>query len=94
MDTERIIIIGGGPVGIEAALYGRFLGYDVTVLEKGMVGEQVQSWGHVKMFSPFGMNSSRLGRSALLAQSPDLELPDEDESVSYTHLTLPTTPYV
>ncbi|HAL12465.1 MAG TPA: hypothetical protein DCP67_01535 [Planctomycetaceae bacterium] len=81
MDTERIIIIGGGPVGIEAALYGRFLGYDVTVLEKGMVGEQVQSWGHVKMFSPFGMNSSRLGRSALLAQSPDLELPDEDELI-------------
>lgn len=84
MDTERIIIIGGGPVGIEAALYGRFLGYDVTVLEKGAVGEHVLSWSHVKMFSPFGMNSSTLGRSALLAQSSDLQLPGEDELIDGT----------
>ena len=27
-----IIIVGGGPLGIEAALYGRFLGYNITLL--------------------------------------------------------------
>ena len=30
-----IAIIGAGPVGIEAALYGRFLGYDVDIYDIG-----------------------------------------------------------
>lgn len=34
----RISVIGAGPLGIEAALYGRFLGYDVTLLESHGVG--------------------------------------------------------
>jgi hypothetical protein len=28
-----IAVVGGGPLGIEAALYGRYLGYDVTLFE-------------------------------------------------------------
>ncbi len=32
-----IAIIGGGPLGIEAALYGRYLGYDVTLFEAGQL---------------------------------------------------------
>jgi hypothetical protein len=38
----RIAIIGAGPLGLEAALYGRFLGYDVTVLERGQVGQSLR----------------------------------------------------
>jgi len=31
----RIAVLGAGPIGLEAALYGRFLGYDVDVYERG-----------------------------------------------------------
>ncbi|EMI22110.1 Pyridine nucleotide-disulfide oxidoreductase, NAD-binding region domain protein [Rhodopirellula maiorica SM1] len=28
-----IAIVGAGPLGVEAALYGRFLGYNVSLIE-------------------------------------------------------------
>ncbi|MEC7408834.1 MAG: hypothetical protein VYB72_08465, partial [Planctomycetota bacterium] len=34
----KIAVIGAGPLGIEAALYGRYLGYDVTIYEAHEVG--------------------------------------------------------
>ena len=37
----RIAIIGGGPLGLEAALYGRFLGYEVVLFEKGEIGQSM-----------------------------------------------------
>ena len=64
----RIVVIGAGPVGLEAALFAKQQGYDVTVLERGRVAENVRSWGHVRLFSPFSMNSSPWGR-ALLAET-------------------------
>ncbi|EAQ79907.1 hypothetical protein [Blastopirellula marina] len=76
----KITILGAGPIGLEAALYARFLGYDVAIYEQGRPAESIRRWGSVRMFSPFGMNSSPLGRSALSAQSADdLKLPAEDE---------------
>lgn len=36
-----IAVVGAGPLGIEAALYGRFLGYDVTIVEAFEVGHGV-----------------------------------------------------
>ncbi len=33
----RIAVIGAGPLGLEAAIYGRYLGYDVQVFEQGDV---------------------------------------------------------
>ncbi|GAA4456212.1 hypothetical protein [Novipirellula rosea] len=33
-----IAIVGAGPLGVEAALYGRFLGYNVTLIEAAGVG--------------------------------------------------------
>lgn len=38
----RIAVIGAGPLGLEAALYGRFLGYDVTVFERGLVAQSLR----------------------------------------------------
>jgi hypothetical protein len=38
----RIAVVGAGPLGLEAALYGRFLGYDVTVFERGQIGESLR----------------------------------------------------
>ncbi len=39
----RIAVVGAGPLGIEAALYGRYLGYDVIVFEKGDVGQSLRA---------------------------------------------------
>ena len=78
-ETERIAVIGAGPIGLEAALYGRFLGYEVEVFERGKVCEHLLQWGHVRLFSPFSMNASPLGVAALSAQSPDQPLPEPDE---------------
>lgn len=76
--VPRIAILGAGPIGLESALYARYLGYDVAVLEKGTVGHNVLRWGHVKMFSPFSMNRSALGLAALKAQDERAEFPDDE----------------
>lgn len=73
---RRIAVIGGGPIGLEAALAARALGWPVTVYEKGEAGANVAAWGHVRLFSPFGMNRSGLGRS-ILAES-GASLPSDD----------------
>jgi len=62
---RRLLVIGAGPVGLEAALYALPLGYEVRVLEAGRVGENVVSWGHVPMFSPWEMNCSSQGLGIL-----------------------------
>ena len=80
----RIAIIGAGPIGLEAGLFARQQGYAVTVLERGRVAENVRNWGHVRLFSPFAMNSSPWGR-ALLSETDGTRpgaggsLPDGDE---------------
>ncbi|MCG8583760.1 MAG: NAD(P)-binding domain-containing protein [Pirellulales bacterium] len=81
IDTPaRIAIVGAGPIGLEAALYGRFLGYQVDIFERGTVADSIRRWGHVRMFSPWGMNISPLGRSALEAQDENWECPAADDS--------------
>ncbi len=81
VDTPaKIAILGAGPIGLEAALYARVLGYDVAIYEAGpRVAEAVCQWGHVKMFTPFGMNRSPLGLTALRAQDETYAPPLDDE---------------
>ncbi|MCA9245617.1 MAG: FAD-dependent oxidoreductase [Planctomycetales bacterium] len=80
IDTPAsIAILGAGPIGIEAALYARFLGYDVDLYERGRVCENMLRWGHVRMFSPFSMNRTPLGLAALNAQAVDYHPPADDE---------------
>lgn len=76
--TPRIVILGAGPIGLEAALYARYLGYEVAVVERQSVANNVLRWGHVRMFSPFAMNRSPLGAAALQAQSEDFRLPADE----------------
>ncbi|MCS7467068.1 hypothetical protein NZK35_10455 [Stieleria sp. ICT_E10.1] len=68
-----IAVIGAGPLGIEAALYGRFLGYDVTLFEA--VG--VAHWIAEKRDEPIPMMPDRcvspLARGALQAQAGDAD---------------------
>src|SRR5690348_1003548 len=76
VDTPaRIAILGAGPIGLEAALYARYLGYDVDVYERGRVGEHFLQWGHGRMFTPFGESVSPLGLAALTAQDESWKPP-------------------
>jgi thioredoxin reductase len=86
-EVPRIAVLGAGPVGLEAALYARGLNLPVTVYERGQVGEHVRRWGHVRLFSPFGMNSTPLGRDAIRTESPRHAFPaDGDFLTGKEHL--------
>lgn len=41
MEKREMIIIGAGPAGLTAAIYGRRAGLDVLILEKGLPGGQI-----------------------------------------------------
>lgn len=77
-----IAIVGAGPLGLEAALYGKFLGYKVTVLERGEVADNVADWQHVTMFTPFSMLHSSLARQAIETQDSAHGFPDNDDLIS------------
>jgi thioredoxin reductase len=81
-DLPRIAVLGAGPVGLEAALQATHLGYPVTVYERGDVGEFVHQWGHVRLFTPFGMNSSPLGLEAIRKEHPQHRLPGPNDLIT------------
>ncbi|MCH7989360.1 MAG: monooxygenase [Planctomycetes bacterium] len=74
---KRMAVIGAGPIGLEAALYAVGAGYDVNVYESGRIANHVQHWGHVRLFSPFGLNVSPWGREAVASLIGAGELPDD-----------------
>lgn len=62
---RRLVVIGAGPVGMEAALLGVARGFEVSVFEAGRVGATLLRWGPTRFFSPFGMNVSARMKAAL-----------------------------
>jgi len=78
----RLAILGAGPIGLEAALVARQLKLPLTIYERGRAGEHLLQWGHVRLFSPFGINVTPLGRSTVLTRRPDDELPGDDAIIS------------
>ncbi|WP_372897872.1 hypothetical protein [Stieleria sp.] len=68
-----IAVIGAGPLGIEAALYGRVLGYDVTLFEAVAVAHSIAG----NREEPIPMMPDRcvspLARGALEAQAGDAD---------------------
>jgi thioredoxin reductase len=80
--SPRIAILGAGPIGLEAGLYARQLKLPFTIYEQGRIGEHVWRWGHVKLFSPFGMNATPLGRKAILSADGDHRFPADETCVS------------
>jgi thioredoxin reductase len=81
-DSPRIAVLGAGPIGLEAALYARSLNLPVKVYERGRVGEYWHWWGHVQLFSPFGMNVTTLGRAAIKAANAKHVFPEDGECIT------------
>jgi thioredoxin reductase len=81
-DLPRVAVLGAGPVGLEAALYASALGLPFAVYERGHIGEHLRRWGHVRLFSPFGMNSTPLGRARIRADQPEHPLPEDKTLVT------------
>ncbi|QDT02673.1 dihydrolipoamide dehydrogenase [Rubripirellula lacrimiformis] len=66
-----IAVIGAGPLGIEAALYGRFMGYDVTIIEAVDVASSFRQMGDQPLPMLPDRSLSPLAISALQAQDVD-----------------------
>lgn len=79
---RKIAIIGAGPIGLEAAVAAIEYGYAANVFERGEVGDAVRRWGHVRMFSPLGMNVSMRGVERL--RHGGNRLPDPDAILTGT----------
>jgi thioredoxin reductase len=54
MEKRELVIIGAGPAGMAAAIYGRRAGLDVLLLERGATGgqinttEEIENWPGVQ----------------------------------------------
>ena len=94
-ERERLVILGGGPIGLEAALYAKSLGYSPVVYERGEVAASLRAWGFVRLFTPWSMNVSSLGLKALRSEGRQLPplhgSPTADELVEHYFEPLATT---
>ena len=74
-----IAVVGAGPLGMEAALYGRYLGYDVTLMEAVAVGNSMRD----RLDEPLPMLPDRclsqLAVSALRSQRADTTAEQVDQ---------------
>lgn len=79
-DLPRLAILGAGPIGMEAALRAALLHFPFTVYERGaQIAEYARRWGHVRLFTPFAMNSTPLGRARLREDQPQHKLPSDSD---------------
>jgi len=60
-----LVVIGAGPIGLEAAAAALAAGFRVTLIESGEVGQHLLAWGHVELFTPFFMNAGPAGLEIL-----------------------------
>ncbi len=63
--TPRLVIVGAGPIGLEAAVRGEARGWEVTVLEAEEPGAHLRRWGGIRFFTPLALNLSPLARARL-----------------------------
>lgn len=86
-----LAIIGGGPVGLEAAARAAGAGLATVLFEAGEVADHVRAWGWLRLFSPFEWNAGPAGLEVLRGQG--VELPDAGALLTgaelRTHYLLP-----
>lgn len=73
-----IAVIGAGPVGLAAASHLASYEQPFILLESGsQVGDNILTWGHIQVFSPWKYN---MDKSALkLLKKQDWNVPNQDE---------------
>ena len=87
--TKDVIIIGGGPVGLFTAFYAGMRQLDTALIES-----LPQLGGQLSTLYPEKYIYDIAGFPKVKAQDLIDQLKAQADPVSYTHLTLPTTPYV
>ncbi|CAJ1370367.1 unnamed protein product [Effrenium voratum] len=75
-EGRRMAIIGAGPIGLELALGAAERGFQVELFERKELAGNVRDYGFVRLFSPWSLNMSDLGKSAL--QKAGYALPPEE----------------
>ncbi|MBR1486948.1 MAG: FAD-dependent oxidoreductase, partial [Synergistaceae bacterium] len=50
MEKRELVIIGAGPAGLSAAIYGARAGLDILVLEKATTGGQINNTDEVENY--------------------------------------------
>ncbi|TWU24668.1 FAD-dependent oxidoreductase [Bythopirellula polymerisocia] len=72
----RVVILGAGPIGLETALYARYLGYSAEVIERSVQPAQsMHDAGEILLNGSFGEHASTLGVAALKAQDSKWHCP-------------------
>ncbi len=71
-----IAVIGAGSVGIEAALYARFLGYNVDIYDTGRPARAATRWHHRSIEATVAECTTSLGHAALSAQEESYRRPN------------------
>lgn len=71
-----IAVIGAGPVGLEASLYARFLGYNVDIFDSGRPAKNASRWHSRLLNVPVSDCTTPLGHAALHSQDPEYSAPD------------------
>jgi len=72
----KMAVVGGGPIGLEVAARALRDDWDVQVFERGVPGDNVAQWGHVRFFSPWRLNRSPWG--AAMLREAGVDDPDAD----------------
>ena len=86
--APRTAIIGGGPLGIEAALYAQRLGHTVFLFEREPeVASDIRPWASVTMFTDWQSSRSSLGELALREDAAAKEMPLGKLPAPGLHLT-------
>lgn len=79
VDTPaRIAVLGAGPIGLEAALYARFLGYDVDIYEQGEVAENVRMSPPADVSALYGAEPLASGTSRCRRRRQSVRTPRDE----------------
>ena len=71
----HVLVIGGGPIGLEAAVLLAQQGFEVTLAERGdRIAASVRHWGHVKLFSKNEINTTAWGLAACDSRAKRLDM--------------------